>query len=229
MKYIQKVPEPEEFVQWKQTNPKKYQSKDWKKLNPLPKHALHEALLKEQGYICCYCERAVSKNNSHIEHFVPKKGLNADPSLTFEYQNLLCSCNGNAGHSESHGLTHCGIRKDDWFDVALMISPLDEDCANYFRYTMTGKILPAEVSETQLAAEETINHCNLNHPILKKMRHEVLKRLTLQSLTDNTTLLSDGLTQDEISQLIQSYSQPDAKGRYTPFCTAIIYFLSTCY
>ncbi|MEK8017177.1 MAG: retron system putative HNH endonuclease [Candidatus Parabeggiatoa sp.] len=229
MKYIQKAPEPEEFAQWKQAKPKKYQSKDWKKLNPLPKQALHEALLKEQGHICCYCERALTKNNSHIEHFVPKKGPNADPNLTFEYQNLLCSCDGNAGHPENKGLTHCGIRKDDWFDAALMVSPLEKDCANYFRYTTAGKILLTSVSEKQQAAEETINRCNLNHPILKKMRHEVLRRIALQSLTDNTTLLSDSLTIDEISQLIQSYSQPDATGKYTPFCTTIIYFLSAYY
>jgi uncharacterized protein (TIGR02646 family) len=226
VKYIQKAPEPEEFVQWKLDKPKKYQSNDWKKLNPLPKQALHEALLKEQGCICCYCECALTKNNSHIEHFVPKKGLYADPNLTFEYQNLLCSCDGNARHPENKGLTHCGNRKDDWFNAVLMVSPLDKDCANYFRYTTAGKILSTEDSEKQQATEETINRCNLNHPILKKMRHEALKRITLQSLTDNTTLLSDSLTKDEISQLIQSYSQPDALGRYTPFCTAIIYFLS---
>lgn len=229
MKYIQKTPEPEEFAKWIKDKPKKYQSKDWKKLNPLPKNALHEALLKEQGCICCYCECALTKNNSHIEHFVPKKGPNADPNLTFEYQNLLCSCDGNAGHPENKGLTHCGNRKDYWFDAALMVSPLDKDCANYFRYTIAGKILPTEDFEKQQAAEETINHCNLNHPILKKMRHEALKRIALQSLTDNTTLLSDSLTGDEISQLIQSYSQPDALGRYTPFCTTIIYFLSVYY
>ncbi|MEN8217376.1 MAG: retron system putative HNH endonuclease [Pseudomonadota bacterium] len=225
MKYIQKGQEPEEFTQWKKAKPKKYQSKDWKKLNPLPKKALHEALLREQGYICCYCERAITKNNSHIEHLVPKKGPNAEPNLTFEYQNLLSSCDGNA--SDRCGLTHCGIRKDDWFDATLMVSPLDKDCANSFYYTMTGKILPTDVPEKQKAAEETINRCNLNHPILKKMRHEALRRVTLQSLTDNLTQLSDSPTQEEISQLIQSYSQPDAKGRYTPFCMAIIYFLST--
>lgn len=227
MKYIQKGQEPEEFTQWKKAKPKKYQSKDWKKLNPSPKKVLHEALLREQGCICCYCERSISKNNSHIEHLVPKKGLNADPSLTFEYQNLLCSCDGNA--SENEGLTHCGIRKDDWFDAALMVSPLDKDCADCFCYTTTGKILPTDVAEKQKMAEETINRCNLNHPILKKMRQEAFRRVALQSLTDHKTQLSDSLTQEEISQLIQSYSQPDAKGRYLPFCTAIVYFLSTYY
>ena len=95
--------------------------------------------------------------------------------------------------------------------------------------TTAGKILLTSVSEKQQAAEETINRCNLNHPILKKRRHEALKRIALQSLTDNTTLLSDSLTRDEISQLIQSYSQQDTNGRYTPFCTAIIYFLSVYY
>lgn len=227
MKYIQKGQEPEELIQWKTTKPKKYQSNDWKKLNPLPKKALHKALLKEQGDICCYCEQRIDKENSHIEHFIPKKGQHAKSNLTFEYTNLLCSCNGNAENTENQGLTHCGNRKDDWFDVSLMVSPLKKDCADFFRYTSAGQIRPTEQLEKQQAAEETINRCHLNHPILKKMRQEVLRRITLQSLTDNVTQIEQ--TQEDISQLIQSYSQQDIKGQYTPFSTAIIYFLSTYY
>jgi uncharacterized protein (TIGR02646 family) len=108
VKYIQKGQEPDELIQWKTDKPKKYQSNDWKKLNPLPKKALHQALLKEQGQICCYCEQRIDKENSHIEHFIPKKGQYAQPHLTFEYTNLLCSCNGNAENTENKGLTHCG-------------------------------------------------------------------------------------------------------------------------
>jgi uncharacterized protein (TIGR02646 family) len=225
VKYIQKGQEPDEFIQWKTDKPKKYQSNDWKKLNPLPKKALHQALLKEQGQICCYCEQRIDKENSHIEHFIPKKGQYAQPHLTFEYTNLLCSCNGNAENTENKGLTHCGNRKADWFELKRMVSPLKKDCAEYFRYTSSGKILPTEQLEKQQAAEETINHCQLNHPILKKMRQEALKRITLHSLTDQVTHIEH--TQEEISLLIKYYSQQNVKGQYTPFCTAILYFLST--
>lgn len=30
---------------------------------------LREQLIKEQGYICCYCMKKISLNTSHIEHF----------------------------------------------------------------------------------------------------------------------------------------------------------------
>ena len=32
---------------------------------------LREALIKEQGRICCYCMRRIYNNSAHIEHFFP--------------------------------------------------------------------------------------------------------------------------------------------------------------
>jgi hypothetical protein len=43
---------------------------------------------------------------------------------------------------------------------------------------------------------------------------------------DGVLLGIEELTDEEIQQLAQGYAQPDADGRYTPFCTAITYIFN---
>lgn len=54
MKYIRKGKEPEEFTNWKNL-----ENDDWKpnwddNFQAPEKPIVHESLLREQGYICCY-------------------------------------------------------------------------------------------------------------------------------------------------------------------------------
>jgi len=172
MKYIEKGQEPAEFTQWKEE-----WEKLWKPLRPddwqpewnndfqnPEKGVVYNALLKEQGYICCYCERRIDKPTSHIEHFKPRKTY---PQLAFVYDNLLCSCNGRPEGQNKGPQDHCGQEKSEWFDENLLISPLDKDCADYFQYTGAGEILPSKVHGKEEAAKETIKHCKLNHERLR--------------------------------------------------------------
>ena len=60
MKTIQKKSEPQELTDWKLAKPRK-----WNDLkNPL-KTIVKRALRREQGYICCYCERRLLESDSH--------------------------------------------------------------------------------------------------------------------------------------------------------------------
>ena len=57
---------------------------------------LKKVLLKDQGFICCYCgKRIFDDHNTVIEHLIPK-GSNKD--LTLDFDNLLASCNGGSSH-----------------------------------------------------------------------------------------------------------------------------------
>lgn len=60
----------------------------------ISKEILREALYKEQKGICCYCGQGIKlSDNLPIEHFKPKE---ADKyKNTFNYFNLLLSCDGN--------------------------------------------------------------------------------------------------------------------------------------
>jgi len=70
MKYIEKGSEPPELTKWKAMA-----SEDWQPtygdLSGETKRAVKMPLMREQGAICCYCERQIGDADSHIEHLRP--------------------------------------------------------------------------------------------------------------------------------------------------------------
>lgn len=210
MRYIQKASEPVSFTKWKLQKTENSQPK-WKNLRK--KTIVKDALLKEQGYICCYCESQVSKENSHLEHLQPKSKY---PDLLFEYGNLLASCQGE---SEDHlpKPSHCGHHKDDWYDKHLLVSPFDPTCTNFFRFTEAGEILPTHDLSKATAASTTIEKLGLNIDKLKRLR-----KSAIEGVLDDEF---DELTETEKRKLIQYFDLPDENGQYQEFCSALIYLL----
>lgn len=90
MKYIPKdsIREPESMRRWKQlaVNDPNY---DYEYLPGKERKDLLDALIEEQGYICCYCGMEISDETSLVEHLTPQS---SDPHLSLEYTNLLASC-----------------------------------------------------------------------------------------------------------------------------------------
>lgn len=79
---------------------------------------LRISLLKEQGFICCYCQRNITfKDNDtgkiqmKTEHFIPKNGPECDETKDLDYDNLLAACLGN---SDSDKPNHCDSSKDQY-------------------------------------------------------------------------------------------------------------------
>ncbi|HAA27510.1 MAG TPA: TIGR02646 family protein [Cyanobacteria bacterium UBA8553] len=213
MKYIKKGEEPESFKTWKvlaRTTP----NWSYSYLQNPEKRELHNALLREQGYICCYCGMRIARENSHIEHLKPQSAT--DPDLSVEYTNLLASCQRER---EPKKPVHCGVAKDDWYDENLMVSPLQQNCTDFFIYTDDGQILETDTSEKKAAAATTIDRLCLNIPKLIAMRKEVINNL----LAD---IDIDELTDEDRQKLIQGFEQPDADGRYEEFYGAIAYILN---
>ncbi|XZF61302.1 MAG: retron system putative HNH endonuclease [Gloeotrichia echinulata DVL01] len=89
MKYIQKSEEPESFTAWKKLANDDW-NPSWEDLRKPQKTYVHNSLLQEQGFICCYCGRHINHENSHIEHLQPRTTY---PQLALDYTNLLASCN----------------------------------------------------------------------------------------------------------------------------------------
>jgi uncharacterized protein (TIGR02646 family) len=210
MKYIQKDEPPIRLTQWKQKLG--LRTPNWKSFPQAIKNEVYEGLLKEQGYICCYCGRPISRRECHIEHFRPKSVYK---ELTFEYTNLIASCQGE-DEDRPRTPVHCGHKKHAWFSEELMVSPLQEDCADYFKYSGFGEILPTEDKEKEAAAKETIRRLALHIDKLVKLRRAAI---------DAALLVSDGLSDDEINQLARGYEQRDNDGRFTPFSSVITYML----
>ncbi len=66
-------------------------SKDYQQIRPKynkypQKNDLKQALLTEQGYICCYCLRRIEIGSIRIEHWLPTSKFNV---FETNYNNLL--------------------------------------------------------------------------------------------------------------------------------------------
>lgn len=139
-----------------------------------PKHETHDALLAEQGGVCVYCGRGLllDRSDSHIEHFRPQTSFNAatPPDLTLTYSNLVVSCGPNSlpvGHPDRRP-TVCGEAKDDWFDDALHVDPVDPTCMARFSYGTSG-LISTKVTPDD-AATKMIQILNLNDETLRYER-----------------------------------------------------------
>ena len=222
MRYIKKGQEPQSFTDWKSQ-----ENDDWKPtysvLRGRIKADVHEALLKEQGYTCCYCGMKIDIDISHIEHLQPQNEKDPEQpknlALAIDFSNLLASCGFSEKYKISdseqkyetvlHCLQHCGCKGGN---NPLSVSPLQVDCADFFRYTGSGEIRPAEDPDKKKAASETIQTLNLNYDNLVAMREEAIDQ-AVQGLEE--------LTVEDLEILIQSYEQPNRQA----FSFAITYIL----
>ena len=161
MKRILKAPEPADFSAWKMTDHMAHRPR-WKRVPTPIKEKVHESLLREQGFICCYCEVSIALHDSHVEHFCPKKKYQRHK---LDYSNLHGSCQRELPPGEPR---HCGNAKGSWFNEELLVSPLTADCENRFRFTAAGEILPRR--DDDAAAKETIRRLCLDIPKLRRLR-----------------------------------------------------------
>jgi len=206
MKHIVKQCEPEEFSSWKALANADWQP-TYSSLSRDTKKAVKDALMVEQGYICCYCERRLTDDDSHIEHFQPQSDPAVDP---LDFSNLLCSCQDQLKKGEPR---HCGNLKEDWFDSALLVSPFNPACEGRFSFTGDGRINPTEDNDP--AASETIKRLGLDIPKLNDFRAKAIE-----------PFLDDKLSLDEIKDFVSGYLTKDQSGHFGEFWTTIHYLFN---
>ena len=206
MKHIVKQNEPDEFTRWKALA-----NEDWQPTYDLlsgdTKKAVKNSLMIEQGYICCYCERRLTDNDSHIEHFQPQNDPVVDP---LDFSNMLCSCQDQVKKGEPR---HCGNLKNGWFDSGLLVSPFDSACESRFAFTGDGCIKPA--ADTDRAATETIRRLGLDIPKINDFRAKAIE-----------PFLDDSLSDEELRTFVSGYLEKDESGQYGEFWTTIHYLFS---
>ncbi|MEI7789285.1 MAG: retron system putative HNH endonuclease [Chlorobiaceae bacterium] len=203
MKYIVKQNEPEDFTKWKALKNEEW-TPTYDKLSGVVKIAVKQALMTEQGYICCYCERRLTDNDSYIEHFRPQENKSTDP---LDFKNMLCSCQQRLKKGDPR---HCGNRKDDWFDEQLLVSPFDSGSEKRFTFTGDGYISSAQSADR--AATETVLRLGLDIPKLRSLRKSAIE-----------PFLDESLSQDEATRFVSGYLQLDSRGMYGEFWTTIRY------
>jgi uncharacterized protein (TIGR02646 family) len=68
------------------------------------KDELKTSLLKEQGYICAYCNKSIDENSMSIEHFCSQSQFDGSIAgkvdLSLDYSNLLAVCENSNQHCD---------------------------------------------------------------------------------------------------------------------------------
>jgi uncharacterized protein (TIGR02646 family) len=203
MKHIVKQGEPGSFANWKELANDEWQP-TYDDLCGNPKKAVKDALMAEQGYLCCYCERRLTEEDSHIEHFHPQNDPAVDP---LDFGNLLCSCQNQIKKGEPR---HCGNLKDKWFDPYMLVSPFEPTCEERFAFSGDG-VIKALVDDDQ-AASETIMRLGLDIPKLNALRAMAIE-----------PFLDDGLSSEEVRTFVSGYLVRDTSGQFGEFWTTIRY------
>ena len=215
MKRIVKQESPDWFENWKETfrnveHREPHYKGDFSTDDAdgaLRRKRLKEELIKEQGYLCCYCMMRIHPETSHIEHFWPKEKEFKDMDL--EYDNLYASCNGE--NSISLEEEHCGHRKNNWW-IPDMIPPSSMDIESLFHYTPDGKIHSAKGQRLSYAAQEMIRNLGLDHFHPERNRRRAIEASEVYDEED--------YTEEDIRSFIDYYSHME-HGKYVPYCKAI--------
>lgn len=198
MRHYSKRAAPTSFDTWKAMANEDWQPSYSSLQNP-EKRVLHQALLDEQGHLCCYCGRGIELSDSHIEHFRPQEQRE---DLALDFENLLASC---IRETEPGAPLHCGHAKGQDFDEALYVSPLDPTCESRFGYRLTGDILSKDERASYMTAL-----LKLDIEFLRNRRGEVLARVFDAEFIGSATV-------DELKTLARVYRLPDTTGNHESF------------
>jgi uncharacterized protein (TIGR02646 family) len=211
MKYIQKGDPPQFFIDdtsgltyWSEYSATKAMRVKKKKLK---KHILDN----EQFGLCCYCEKEITidSDSSHIEHVKPKS-LDLS-SLTFDYDNLLVSCEGNHFNEiGDNSKNTCGQIKNDFFDELRFLNPtLVNDISAYFIFDRGDGTISAS-SVDKVKADYTYQILNLNGRNNKLAEARIISK---DAFIRNLPTLSV----EERRKIVEDFLQNDTKEFITFF------------
>lgn len=209
MKYIEKRPQPQELIAWvrEQAIDRDGAARQWGYDDmPAPvRDATKACLLAEQGGLCCYTGRKISKEKSHIEHLKPQSCC-IDHEDT-NYHNLL------AAYPSSDPYTpHCcygAHARGNWYHDYHFVHPRRRDCEQRFRYRDNGTIAPEDPNDQ--GARETIDHLHLNHRELTLLRKASI----------DEALFAKELRSAQVERLRAEMDRRDDTGNYPEYCFVI--------
>ncbi|MCF7970149.1 MAG: TIGR02646 family protein [Methylococcaceae bacterium] len=213
MKYILKGSSPIEFEDWKNQANDQWQP-SWDNFQNPEKKKVKEALLIEQGYICCYCGMRVENDvYTEIEHIkLRQECVDSEAYKALDFKNFLASCNGSTKEPKPREV-HCNNARSNQF---LAINPLNPVCEDKFIYTYDGMVIPSNPSDNDIA-NLIDSVLRLNAKKIKNFREKLIHALD-EDFRDAT--LAD--IEDEIYAL----SQKD-NNRFHEMCFVSVSYLKS--
>lgn len=180
----------------------------FEKVKQLPSYsAMKKQLLKDQGYVCCYCNRSITGVGDITEHVEPKS---VNRHLVGEYKNLLVACEGGqqipltvTGNTKKARRRlyplHCDQKKGHQF---LLMSPFSRTCEWDVKYNpVNGQVYG------NTTVMDMVGKLNLNHPVLAKEREDEIAHWCYDSS-------GHVLSNDQLDKVFTRMLTRDANGHY---------------
>jgi uncharacterized protein (TIGR02646 family) len=203
MKYIKKGKEPSSLKKFRATPGASYDDYN-------DKETLRRVLIKEQGFICCYCMQRIKPETMHIEHWAPQSLY---PEHQLDYKNLLAVCGGNEG--KPLHLQHCDKRKGD---KEITINPTRPNCETFVKFSSNGEVY----SENEAINRELSTVLNLNIQTLVINRKNILDFAIRKLISENQGgIWSKAVLEKER----RKWETLGADGKYEPYCRIVIFYL----
>jgi uncharacterized protein (TIGR02646 family) len=152
---------PPELLRYRKTN---VHNLIWEALPGEEKRLVPEALLEDQGHLCCYCMKRIRDDAMKVEHY---RAQSKYPDAALEWDNLLATCLGEGG--PQHQQT-CDTKKGN---ADLTLDPRVSHVARNLRYLIDGSIRSTDTAESRDLEE----HLNLNFEGLKRQRTQAYDAL----------------------------------------------------
>jgi uncharacterized protein (TIGR02646 family) len=197
---INKRNEPASWTQYRSTPGVAYQATE----------ELRQALLVEQGFICAYCMRRIPVKDSgniettRIDHI---KSRTDNPNLELDYGNMVICCPGFIDSNE-----HCDKSKGD---SEITFSLFNINLQKSISYSSKDGSIK---SSNPVWDSEIKDIVRLNNNRLKLNR--------LQTLDGLRSALEKGKWRtSELETKLILLSNPDDKGKFTPYCGISIWYL----
>jgi len=176
-------------------------------------------LLEEQGFICAYCMRSISAENTDIEHIIGQKYVDDRGDCIGKvedtnYDNMLAVCHGNFCKNE----THCDSSRSKYQAKRplLSISPLNRLQMNGIKFTQSGVIYYENLDDVTDINFDLNNVLNLNCGNIKKSREKIIRIIK--------RLLSKYKFDKKFAQKELEYWE-QRNDSYKPFCQVAIFEL----
>lgn len=150
---------------------------------------LREQLRQEQHGLCCYCCQALEEKAT-IEHL---KSRDKYPKLTFEYTNLLLSCQTSKQCDSAKG------------NQELDLTPLMVECDKEIKINLAG-----ELESKSEKAEQAITTLNLNNPTLCNKRKAKIDTISFTFDPNSNEIPIDIMDKDTLTMILQSFSDTPA-------------------
>lgn len=172
------------------------------------KERLQDALLRDQGGLCCYCMKRLERKAMKIEHL---RCQERNPDRELDYDNLFAACPGNEGVPWTRQTCDARKRNDD-----LHIDP-SGNIEPFIRYRPDGTVV-SSVPGYQHDFDQTLN---LNLAELRHARAGVLEGLIagLERETQGTW------KEQRLLEELARWEALDHQGNRREFCAVVVYFL----